>query len=212
MKHLSSGNIVQVYLRSIDRYICLKYIDVRDLTKEVSYPFQFRVHGNIKQNNKITNDELDFSDLLFSPLHLTGFNSLIKQGTWKILGTQDINEYDKSQHHYKMAWPPNLLAMFDEVKAWRVVKDINNVNEGILVPYSQCSHLEYAENLGVNHLEFRVMIEFYKMNGGKLSIDKTNWTKFDHVLFSRYINMPVYRFLPNEQKGKLLSESVESGS
>ncbi|MFT4019238.1 MAG: hypothetical protein QM668_19905 [Agriterribacter sp.] len=138
---------------------------------------------------------------------MTGFKELIKTDEWKIVGIQTLTEYDKKQHHYKKAWPPSLIAMFDNVKQWRVLKDINNVNKGEIVPYFRCAHLEYAENLGASHLAFRAIIEYWKSKAEKIDLDKSLWNKFDYVLFSRYINMPLYAVVPDKFKGKLIPES-----
>lgn len=206
MKRLDSGSIIEIYVKEINRYIYVKYIDVRKLVKDVSYPFQFRLHRDFFREPVIDVDNLNFSYLLISPLHLTGFKELIKTDEWKIVGIQTLTEYDKKQHHYKKAWPPNLLVLFEDVKQWYVLKEINNINKGEIVPYFRCAHLEYAENLGASHLTLRVIVEHWKSKAGKIDLDKSLWDKFDYVLFSRYINMPLYTEVPDEFKGKLLPE------
>ena len=210
MRKLVSGSIIEIYVKDINRYIYIKYIDVRDLIKEMSYPFQFRIYRDFYTKPLISIDNLNFSDLLISPLHLTGFKELIKTGEWKVIDSQDLTDYDKLQHHYKMAWPPSLIVHFDDVKQWRVLKNINNVNQGEIVPYYRCAHLEYAENLGASHLSLRVTIEYWKANGQEVNLDKSKWSKFDHVLYSRYVNMPLYTKVPEEFKGKLLPETYST--
>ena len=207
MKRLTTGSIIEVYVKELKLYIYMKYIDMRDFVREMSYPFQFRIYKDFFITPKPSVDDLNLSDLLISPLHLTGFKELIKVGEWKVLGNQNLTKYDTLQHQYKMAWPPSLIVMFDNVKQWRVLKDINNVNVGEVVPYFRCAHLEYAENLGASHLTLRVIVEYWKSKEGKIDLDKSLWNKFDYVLFSRYINMPLYTEVPDKFKGKLLPES-----
>lgn len=207
MQKLVSGSVIEVYIENIRCYVYAKYIDVREFVEDASYPFQFRIHRDFCPVPLKSIDGLDFSNLLISPLHLTGFKELIKAGEWKIVGKQDITKYDKQQHCYKKAWPPNLLALFENVKQWYVLEDVNDINHGKVVPYYRCAHLEYAENLGAEHLSFRIIIEYYKANGQKVNFDKSKWNKFDYVLYSRYINMPLYLEVPDEFKGKLLPEN-----
>ncbi|PVD53010.1 hypothetical protein DC498_06490 [Terrimonas sp.] len=210
MRKLVSGSIIEVYVKEINRYVYLKYIDVREFIEKMSYPFQFRIHRFFYKQPLTSIENLNFSDLLISPLHLTGFKELIKTGEWKVVGVQDITNYDKLQHHYKMAWPPSLIVLFDNVEQWRVLKNINNVNEGQIVPYYRCAHLEYAENLGASHLLLRVIIEYYKAKSQEVNLDKSKWGKFDYVLYSRYVNMPLYTEVPDEFKGKLLPEDYSN--
>lgn len=210
MKKLVSGSIIEVNIKSIKSYIYMKYVDVRDFTKEVSYPFEFRIHYSFNTNPLHEVSELDFSDLLISPLHLTGFKELIKLGEWELVGFQDLTKYDKEQHYYKMAWPPNLMALVENVKQWRVLKNINNVNKGEIVPYELCSHLEYAENLGASHLSLRIMVEYYKIKKKKINFDKSIWDEFDRILLNRYIHMPAYVTIPDKFKGKLLLPIVQA--
>lgn len=206
MKKLVSGHIIEVYLKEIKCYVYLKHIDVRDFFEKMSYPFQFRIHRTFYKDPLSSSENLNFSDLLISPLHLTGFKEFLKTGEWKIVSKQDITEYDMIQHHYKEAWPPSLIVNFENVKQWRVLKNINNVNEGQIVPYYRCAHLEYAENLGAGHLSLRVIIEYFKAMRQVIKLNKTKWDKFDHVLYSRYINMPLYMDVPDEFKGRLLPD------
>jgi hypothetical protein len=204
MKKLSSGCVIEIFIEKINRYIYVKYIDNRDFKDDVVYPFQFRIFTEYFTHT--SNSEFDFSDLLISPLHLTGFKELIFNNSWKIIGKQKITDDDICDHHYKMVWPPDLLAMFENVKKWRVIKNINNINEGVIVTYNKCAHLEYAENLEGIYLEFRVYIEFLKEQNRIAELDKSKsaWNKFEQVLFSRYINMPLYKEMPKNHRGKLI--------
>ena len=211
MQRLTTGSIIEVFIKDINRYAYLKYINVNDFIEHVNFPFQFRVNENFYKAPLEDTGSLDFDHLLFSPLHLAGFKDLIKIGEWKIKGKHDIAFYDKQQHHYKMAWPPSLIILFNDIKEWRVLEEINNINQGKLVPYERCAHLEYVENLGADYLSFRLIIEYYKAKGEKIDIDNSGWSKFEKALFSRYTNMPVYKNVPDEFKGRLLPDNY-SGS
>ena len=206
MLRINTGSIIEMYMHDINRYIYIKYIDVRKFIQNTSYPFQFRICSQFYNAPLNTFDSLHFEDLLLSPLHLTGFKELVQSGSWKIVSTQKISETDKKQHHYKMAWPPNILALFAEVKQWRVLEDLTNINHGKIVPYYRCAHLEYAENLGANHAMLRILIEYFKINQMAVDINKSDWNKFDDVLYDRYVNMPIYTQMPAQFRGMLLPE------
>ena len=102
MKRLTTGSIIEVYVKELKLYIYMKYIDMRDFVREMSYPFQFRIYKDFFITPKPSVDDLNFSDLLISPLHLTGFKELIKVGEWKVMGNQKVTNSDTLQHKYKM--------------------------------------------------------------------------------------------------------------
>lgn len=202
MTKIIPGSVIEIFLEDINRYVYVKYIDNRYFNRDILYPFQFRIFNEYFLQP--IDVDLDFSNLLISPLHLKGFKELLTNNSWTIIGKQPVSDADKNDHHYKMAWPPNLIADFEDVNQWRVIKDLNNINEGIIVPYEKCTHLEYAESLEGNYLKFRILLEFMKENDRLMELDKSKWDKFDHILFKRYTNMPIYRQVPLKHKGRLI--------
>lgn len=201
---MKQGSIIEVKLEEINKFIYIKYIDTKLIFNEVSFPFQFRIHSEFYVEKNLNPQSINFSNLLISPIHLTGFKVPIKLGEWKIVGIQESTEYDKIQHHYKMAWPPSLISKVSEVQKWRVVRDINNVNEGEIVTYSRCKHLEYKNAFDVSLLNLRILIEYNKKAKVKYEFDKSLWDKLDFVFFDRYSDMPAYVDLPKDVQGRLL--------
>lgn len=204
MKRLNSGDIVEVFLEPIRKYCYLKFVDKREYYNSINCPFQFRVSKFVVDDKLDSVCDIDFSDLFISPWHLMGHNELLKTGRWNIVGNQKLLNSDFVQHHYKMVWPPNLLADPLQVKQWRVLKNIDNVNEGILVSYEKCKHLEYCGNHGALNLEQRVIIEQLKIEGRLDTIEKINWDKYDHILFQQFKYMPINTQLPSNITGHLI--------
>ncbi len=206
MKRLLSGDIIEIFIRDIEMYCYCKYVDKRKFYDDISYPFQFRISKDLKKIRTSSPSEIDFSKLLFSPWHLMGHMDLIKNGRWKVIGKQHLSEEDMKQHHYKMEWPPSLISIPSEVSQWRVIKNIDNVNDGIIVSHHQCRHLEYSGNHGALNFEFRIVLEHHKIEGTIDTIVKDNWDKYDHILFARHYDMPVFNSLPVEYQGYLIEE------
>ena len=204
MKSLVSGDIIELYLEDIRKYCYLKFIDKRKFFDNVSNPFQFRVGSRLVPDRIISINDIDFSALFLSPWHLMGHKELLKIGRWNVVGSQKLFDYDFIQHHYKMSWPPNLLTIPSEAKQWRVLKNIDNVNEGLIVSYDRCEHLEDSGNHGALNFEFRIRIEQMKIEGRLGDLDKHSWDKYDHILFEQFSAIPAYTKLPAAIQGKLI--------
>ena len=205
MKRLKSGDIIEIFLPAIKRYCYCKYIDKRKYQDSVSYPFQLRLSSLLSTSKQELNN-IDFSKLLFSPWHLTGHRKLVETGQWKVIGNLQPNSADFIKHHYKMEWPPNLLAIPNQVKQWRVLKDIEDVNKGVLVNYEQCSHLEYTGNHGALNFELRILVEYLKIENRLRDIDKTNWSKYEYILFEQFSAIPIYINLEASKQGRLIEK------
>jgi len=201
---MKQGSIIEIKLEEINKFIYIKYMDMRKIINNVYFPFQFRVHSNLFFDIQSNTEDLNFSDLLFSPLHLTGFKEYLKIGKWRIVGSQELTEFDKKQHHYKMTWPISLTAKVNDVQNWRVIKDISTINEGEIVSYSRCKHLEYFNAFDASLLKLRILIEYNKKAKVNYEFDKSMWDKLDFIFYDRYSDMPAYVDLAKEVQGRLL--------
>lgn len=121
------------------------------------------------------------------------------KGAWKLKGVL-IAEEDNVIPHFKYCIKSSPFTE-DKLNAevWDVVK---NINEYIPCPYECVRHLEDTVVSPQLSIEIRTAMECFRINGVPIEKHFDLTKTVNNLVFKQMINVPIYRTIPKEIRGK----------
>src|SRR5882757_6828252 len=202
-KDFFTGSVFQFYVPEIKKYAFCKFFDFRYLSEFHGLLAQVFDHFSDIEENRI--EDLKNADWLFGPRSMHKWPNLRKDTGWKSLGILSTSG-DDIVPDFKGTLS-RIIEDDSKVERWYA---IHNLNGGEDCEYRQVQHLERmiltTSSLG---LVWRTGMEYCRINGLPLKDYYDLKEEGIKNMYYQMINVPLYKDIPKENRGKWLTNASQ---
>lgn len=202
-KFFFTGSVFQFYVPEIRKYAFSKFFDFKHLSGFHGLLAQVFDKFTETEDNSI--DDLTTCDWLFGPRSIYKWPNLRKNTGWKLLGILN-SPNDDFVPDFKDAQAINTVVE-DESKTgpWYPVHNLTERGENC--DYEQVKHLEHIILTPTLGLTWRTGMEYCRINGMRVEDYYDLSNAGIKSLYLQMINVPIYKDIPKEIRGKALSKN-----
>lgn len=203
-KNFFTGSVFQFYIPEIKKYAFCKFFDFTHLSETQGLLAQVFDHFSEEERGGI--DELKSKDWLFGPRSMHKWPNLRSDTKWRSLGILSAASDDVIPDFKNVQAFPYIVEDESKISPWYPVHCLTE--RGNNCDYKYISHLEHKIFTTSLELVIRTGMEYCRIRGLPLSHYYDLKDRSTKYMYWQMINIPIYKEIPKEIRGKALSISA----
>ena len=205
-KNFFTGSVFQFYVPGIKKYAFCKFFDFTYLSEIQGLLAQVFDHFSENEVNGI--DELKGKDWLFGPRSMHKWPNLRSDAKWKSLGILSSATDEVIPDFKNVQAFPYLVEDESKIGPWYPVHLLTE--RGSNCEYKYISHLEHKILTTSQEIALRTGLEYCRIHGLPANDYYDLKDKIIKYTYWQMINVPVYKEIPKEIRGKALTDDSRS--
>lgn len=202
-KNFFTGSVFQFYVPEIKKYAFCKLFDFKHISN--FHGVLIQVFDRFSDTSENTVDDLKFSDWLFGARSINALPNLKKDSGWKSLGILTAVNDEVIPDFKDAQVVISVVENESEVGPWFPIHGLTR--RGSNCEYSQIRHLERMILTTTSGIETRTGMEYCRINGLNIKDYYDLEDEGIRKMYWQMINIPVYKTIPLEIRGKALVSS-----